>query len=76
MSILSNRPCPVFSIKNTYREGIQFIYPDCIHEWSATASNEEVKAASVKKDVYGNVLNDGNTVSFIKDLKVKGLLSD
>ncbi len=71
MSTLSIPPCPVFDMENTYPYGIQFICPDCTHEWSVTATDEEVKAVKVNKDAHGNVLKDGNTVTLIKDLKVK-----
>ncbi len=51
-------------MENTYPDGIQFICPDCTHEWSAITS--------IHKDAHGNVLSDGDTVTLIKDLKVKG----
>ncbi len=59
-------------MEKTYPEGIQFICPDCTHEWSAITSTEEVEETRVHKDAHGNVLNDGDTVTLIKDLKVKG----
>jgi protein PhnA len=58
-------------MKNTYPDGDHFICPDCSHEWSAIASKEESKETRIHKDAYGNVLNDGDTVTLIKDLKVK-----
>lgn len=64
-------PCPACQSSLTYTDGTLLICPECAHEWSAseTAANE---AAAQIKDSNGNVLNDGDTVSVIKDLKVKG----
>jgi protein PhnA len=59
-------------MENTYPDGIQFICSDCTHEWSAITSAEQVEETRVHKDAHGNVLNDGDTVTLIKDLKVKG----
>ena len=56
---------------NTYPDGDNFICPDCSHEWSASAPLE-VEEKRIHKDAHGNVLNDGDTVTLIKDLKVKG----
>jgi protein PhnA len=63
--------CPVCGMDNTYPDGENFICPDCSHEWSATAS-VEVEEKRIHKDAHGNLLNDGDTVTLIKDLKVKG----
>ena len=57
---------------NTYPDGDNFICPDCAHEWPAKASEAEIEVARVHKDAHGNILNDGDTVTLIKDLKVKG----
>ena len=68
MSSLPN--CPKCNSEYTYEDGSLLICPECGHEWSLEAeSSEEVK---VIKDANGNVLNDGDTVTVIKDLKVKG----
>jgi protein PhnA len=58
--------------ENTYPDGDNFICPDCSHEWPATANQEEAEEKTVHTDAYGNILNDGDTVTLIKDLKVKG----
>jgi protein PhnA len=63
--------CPVCGMNNTYPDGDNFICPDCSHEWSATAQ-VEVEEKRIHKDAHGNVLSDGDTVTLIKDLKVKG----
>ncbi len=57
---------------NTYPDGDNFICPDCAHEWSATTPTEIAEEKRVHKDAHGNVLSDGDTVTLIKDLKVKG----
>jgi len=67
MSDLPN--CPQCSSAYTYEDGALLICPECGHEWSATA---EASAEKVWRDANGNVLADGDTVTVIKDLKVKG----
>lgn len=52
--------------------GALFVCPECAHEWVAVEIQEEVAAAKEVKDAVGNVLSDGDTVTIIKDLKVKG----
>lgn len=59
-------------MNNTYPDGDQFICPDCSHEWSAVATKDDNTDNRIHKDAHGNVLNDGDTVTLIKDLKVKG----
>jgi protein PhnA len=49
--------------------------PECAHEWDKTATSESAEQARVVRDSNGNVLNDGDTVTVIKDLKVKGASS-
>ena len=63
--------CPQCSSEFTYEDGSMYVCPECAHEWSqdAQASAEE---AAVVRDAYGNVLQDGDSVTVIKDLKVKG----
>ncbi len=64
--------CPVCGMENTHPDGDNFICPDCSHEWLATSNQEEAEEQRVHKDVHGNVLNDSDKVTLIKDLKVKG----
>jgi protein PhnA len=59
-------------MENTYPDGDNLICPDCSHEWSAIVSKEESEEIRVHKDAHGNVLCDGDTVTLMKDLKVKG----
>lgn len=63
--------CPQCGSEYTYEDGPNFMCPECAHEWPKVAaeSTEEVR---VEKDVNGNVLQDGDSVTVIKDLKVKG----
>ena len=63
--------CPQCQSIYTYEYGSQLICPECAYEWSAT---DTVTADEVQpiKDANGNLLSDGDTVTVIKDLKVKG----
>jgi protein PhnA len=65
-------PCPKCNSEYTYEDGAQLICPECAHEWSAQGESEATGSDEVKKDSVGNVLQDGDTVTVIKDLKVKG----
>ncbi|KGM39877.1 alkylphosphonate utilization protein [Aquabacterium sp. NJ1] len=64
--------CPKCQSEYTYQDGDMFICPDCAHEWSALAPVEAAAEARVWKDAHGNVLQDGDSVTLIKDLKIKG----
>lgn len=63
--------CPKCSSSYTYEDGENYICPECAHEWSKSGDSELVEE-KVIKDANGNVLKDGDTVSVLKDLKVKG----
>jgi protein PhnA len=69
-------PCPQCQSKFTYDDGGGLcICPECGHEWSAQASAEPADAGTgtrVYRDASGNLLQDGDTVTVIKDLKPKG----
>ncbi len=70
---MSNFPhCPVCNSEFTYEDGSMYVCPECAHEWSAAISTEHAEDKRVIKDASGNVLNDGDSVTVIKDLKVKG----
>ncbi len=64
--------CPKCQSQYTYQDGELFICPECGHEWSA---NEAASSERIIKDSNGNILQDGDTVTVIKDLKVKGASS-
>ena len=58
--------------KYTYEDGLMYICPECGHEWVKDAVVEITDGESVVKDANGNPLQDGDTVTVIKGLKVKG----
>lgn len=64
--------CPQCQSAYTYEDGAQLICPECGHEWSAAAAAPAPEEARIIKDAVGNVLQDGDTVTVIKDLKIKG----
>ncbi len=64
--------CPKCSSVYTYQENTLFICPECAHEWSQDAAKTDADVVKVIKDSNGTVLLDGDDVTVIKDLKVKG----
>lgn len=64
--------CPQCQSAYTYEDGAQLICPECGHEWSAASVAPAAEEARVIRDAVGNVLQDGDTVTVIKDLKIKG----
>jgi protein PhnA len=64
--------CPKCSSEYTYEDGSNYVCPECAQEWSKDAPAEAGVQAKVFKDAFGNVLVDGDSVTVIKDLKVKG----
>lgn len=68
MAVLPN--CPKCQSEYTYEDRNVFVCPECANEWT----HEEVEKSeeNVVKDAHGNILKDGDTVTVIKDLKVKG----
>lgn len=74
-STMSDLPnCPKCDSEFSYEDGLLYICPECAHEWPQVA-DEVVDDGSPIKDSNGNVLQDGDTVTVIKDLKVKGTSS-
>ena len=67
--------CPKCSSQNTYADGNLWVCPECAHEWStfatAAPSDEPAEEQGVR-DAHGNILQDGDSVTVIKELKVKG----
>ncbi|MDP2128596.1 MAG: zinc ribbon domain-containing protein YjdM [Pseudohongiella sp.] len=64
-------PCPQCKSIYTYESAEMLVCPECAYEWkldnsSALETNEEIR------DANGNLLADGDTVTVIKDLKIKG----
>jgi protein PhnA len=65
-------PCPKCNSTLTYEDGQLYICPECAHEWSAGAVAEAAEQGLEVRDAYGHPLKDGDSVTVIKDLKVKG----
>jgi protein PhnA len=65
-------PCPECNSEYTYEDGLNYVCPECAHEWSIATAESGEDDTRIIKDSNGNVLQDGDTVSVIKDLKVKG----
>lgn len=63
--------CPSCSSAYTYEDGDNYVCPECAHEWPVVAAEEAV-AVRVVRDAFGTELKDGDSVTVIKDLKVKG----
>ena len=63
--------CPKCQSEYTYQDGDLLICPECAHEWKE-GEQAEAEAGTIIKDANGNVLADGDTVTVIKDLKIKG----
>ena len=66
--------CPKCGSEYTYEDGSMLVCPECFYEWTLedNSANEE----NVVKDANGNILQNGDSVTIIKDLKVKGASSD
>jgi protein PhnA len=69
-------PCPNCACVYTYELGELFACPECGHEWAAISADQDSPGAasdelSVIKDTAGNILQDGDTVTVVKDLKVR-----
>ncbi len=65
-------PCPQCNSTYTYEDGANFVCPECAHEWPIAAAEAPAAEVRVVRDSVGNELKDGDTVTVIKDLKVKG----
>jgi protein PhnA len=64
--------CPKCNSEYTYEDGSLLICPECGHEWTLQSEGENNEDNNVVKDANGNILTDGDSVTVIKDLKVKG----
>lgn len=64
--------CPQCASPHAYPDGSLWMCPECGHEWDPAAPGVELAAGDVVRDANGNVLADGDSVTVIKDLKVKG----
>ncbi|MEM8593716.1 MAG: zinc ribbon domain-containing protein YjdM [Pseudomonadota bacterium] len=65
-------PCPSCGSPYVYVDRTQYVCPECAHEWSITADEQDESDALIVHDANGNRLHDGDSVTVIKDLKLKG----
>ena len=65
-------PCPQCGSTFTYEDGAMLICPECAHEWPKQATSETTDTVLNVKDAHGTPLHDGDNITVIKDLKVKG----
>lgn len=64
--------CPKCSSEYAYEDGGMYVCPECAHEWSKDAAADSTEQKRVWRDANGNELQDGDSVTVIKDLKIKG----
>ena len=64
--------CPKCNSEYTYEDRDLFVCPECSHEWNLESTAENNEDELIVKDANGNILKDGDTITVIKDLKVKG----
>lgn len=70
---MNNLPnCPECSSEYTYEDRDMFVCPECAHEWTMNTPPAASADETSIKDANGNVLQDGDSITVIKDLKVKG----
>lgn len=63
-------PCPKCNCEYTYEMGALIVCPECAHEFEVTS--EAASSAAEVRDAVGNILQDGDNATIIKDLKLKG----
>lgn len=67
--------CPQCQSENIYADGNLWVCPECSHEWTpheATAAETSESVDNTIRDAHGNALSDGDAVTLIKELKIKG----
>jgi protein PhnA len=69
---MSKPPCPKCSSTLTYDDGTSLVCPECGHEWMESAVAVSTEETPAIRDAFGTPLSDGDSVTVIKDLKVKG----
>ncbi len=67
--------CPACGSEHTYEDGAMYVCPECAHEWAIDGVLEDADQQPIVRDAFGTVLADGDSVTVIKDLKVKGTSS-
>ena len=65
-------PCPACASVYAYEDGAQLVCPECGHEWMPGEDTEAAEETKVVRDANGNALADGDSVTVVKDLKIKG----
>ena len=71
--MMSNLPnCPKCKSEYTYEDNDILVCPECAHEWTLAPGTENEADTLIVKDANGNILADGDSVTIVKDLKVKG----
>ncbi|QGQ99760.1 alkylphosphonate utilization protein [Paenibacillus psychroresistens] len=68
--------CPQCNSQYTYENGSLLVCPECGHEWTLEVESGNSEENNIVKDANGNILNDGDSITIIKNLKVKGSTSD
>lgn len=64
--------CPKCNSEYTYEDRSLFVCSECANEWTLELETENIEEKKIIKDANGNVLNNGDSVTLIKELKVKG----
>ncbi|MEW6647023.1 MAG: zinc ribbon domain-containing protein YjdM [Pseudomonadota bacterium] len=64
--------CPQCGSEYTYEDGSNYVCPECGHEWPQQVASAAEEQGKVVRDAHGNELHDGDSVTVIKDLKVRG----
>lgn len=67
--------CPSCASEYTYEDKDMYVCPECAHEWPKVSAADSDDSRRIVRDAHGNELNDGDSVTVIKDLKVKGTSS-
>ena len=64
--------CPQCQSEYTYKDAEMFVCPDCMFEWESETVLQPSESQRIIKDANGNVLQDGDTITVVKELKIKG----
>lgn len=71
--------CPKCHSENIYNDSVNWVCPECSHEWNLTAesvTSKDLPEEDIRiRDANGNILSDGDAVTVIKELKIKGASS-
>ncbi len=67
--------CTKCGCEFTYEDGNLYICPECAHEWMKNEESKDTEDGSIVRDAHGNELKDGDSVTIIQSIKVKGTSS-